>query len=608
MIEKFSVNPPNVYGFGHQAYYEHVVECLINQRAALVDGLEGRKSLELISALYESIETGEEVPLRFAPRLCRLGVAVVNQPEIRQVGVRDVEFGARRQDRRALQSLRLQDRRRLLCRAVHRDPEDGVVIGARTRVQSHAFICELVTIGEDCFVGHGVMFVNDTFSTGGPARGNKELWRETVIGNRVSIGSNATIIPVQDLRRCRDRRRCSVVTRDITSPGPMPAIRRAGSRRAQQVGKHDRCRCPMPICICNTRPSRREIDGAIAAVIRDNAFIRGPYVDAFEREFAAAVDVEHCVSCANGTDALYLAMAALKVKPGDEVITTAHSWISTSAMITHAGATVVFCDTDDATFTIDPAAIEAAITPRTVGIIPVHLYGQPADMDAIMAIARKHKLWVIEDCAQAHLARYKGQQVGTFGEAATYSFYPGKNLGAMGDAGAVVTNDDASRRAHGDAGAAWRPDQAPASDRGHQQPARRHAGGDPVGETAASAQLDESAAGCGHGLRCRPQPDRGRRSCRRSRSDRTHVYHLYTIQHPRRDALAAHLNANGVQTAINYPMALPFLDAYQRLRSSPRAISERPSCDQGSILSLPMFAEITAQQQREVVELIRGFD
>src|SRR3954467_14961120 len=187
---------------------------------------------------------------------------------------------------------------------------------------------------------------------------------------------------------------------------------------------------------------KSEIDGAIAAVIRDNAFIRGPYVDAFERDFAEVAEVRHCVSCANGTDALYLAMAALNVKPGDEVITTAHSWISTSAMITHAGASVVFADTDETTFTIDPAAIEAAITPRTVGIIPVHLYGQPADMDAIIAIARKHKIWVIEDCAQAHLARYKGRQVGTFGAAATYSFYPGKNLGAMGDAGAVVTNDD----------------------------------------------------------------------------------------------------------------------------------------------------------------------
>src|SRR3979411_2027353 len=143
---------------------------------------------------------------------------------------------------------------------------------------------------------------------------------------------------------------------------------------------------------------KAEIDGAIAAVIRDNAFIRGPYVDAFEQEFASAVDVKHCVSCANGTDALYLAMAALNVQPGDEVITTAHSWISTSAMITHAGATVVFCDPDASTFTIDPGAIEDAITPRTVGIIPVHLYGQPADMGAIMDIAHRHKLWVGEDC------------------------------------------------------------------------------------------------------------------------------------------------------------------------------------------------------------------
>src|ERR1700731_2200641 len=164
---------------------------------------------------------------------------------------------------------------------------------------------------------------------------------------------------------------------------------------------------------------KSEIDGAVATVIRDNAFIRGPYVDAFEREFAQAVEVKHCVSCANGTDALYIAMAALNVQPADEVITTAHSWISTSAMIKHAGGTAVFCDTDGSTFTIDPGAIESAITPRTVGIIPVHLYGQPADMDAIMAIAKKHNLWVIEDCAQAHLARYKDQQVGTFGNAGT---------------------------------------------------------------------------------------------------------------------------------------------------------------------------------------------
>ena len=156
---------------------------------------------------------------------------------------------------------------------------------------------------------------------------------------------------------------------------------------------------------------REEVLAAVARACDSQRYILGDEVVAFEREFANAVDTKHCVSCANGSDALFLALAALKVQPGDEVITTAHSWISTSAMITHACATVVFCDTDGATFTIDPASIEAAITPRTVGIIPVHLYGQPADMGAIMAIARKHNLWVIEDCAQAHLARYNGQQI-----------------------------------------------------------------------------------------------------------------------------------------------------------------------------------------------------
>src|SRR6201989_2277607 len=348
---------------------------------------------------------------------------------------------------------------------------------------------------------------------------------------------------------------------------------------------------------------KSEIDGAIADVIRDNAFIRGPYVDTFEREFAEVAEVKHCVSCANGTDALYLAMAALKVKPGDEVITTAHSWISTSAMITHSGAKVVFCDTDDATFTIDPAAIERAITPRTVGIIPVHLYGQPADMDAIMTIARKHKLWVIEDCAQAHLARYKGRQVGTFGVAATYSFYPGKNLGAMGDAGAVVTNDNALAE--------------------HMTMLARHGGLTKHQHhiEGINSRLDGmQAAILSAKLPHLPQWTRARQDAARvydaglnqiedvvvpaAAADREHVYHLYTIQHPDRDALAAHLNANGVQTAINYPVALRFVPAYSRLKHRPGQFPNAHR-QQGRILSLPMFAEITAEQQRTVTDLIR---
>ena len=349
---------------------------------------------------------------------------------------------------------------------------------------------------------------------------------------------------------------------------------------------------------------KSEIDGAIAAVIRDSAFIRGPYVDTFEQEFARAAAARHCVSCANGTDALYLAMTALKVRPGDEVITTAHSWISTSAMITHAGATPVFCDTDGRTFTIDREAIEAAITPRTVGLIPVHLYGQPADMDAVMAIARKHGLWVVEDCAQAHLARYRDRPVGSFGVAATYSFYPGKNLGAMGDAGAVVTNDDALaeqmamlarhgglvKHQHQIEGVNSRLDglqaailsaklrHLPAWTRARQQAAR-------IYDAGLSQMEDVVTPEVGH--------------------DRTHVYHLYTIKHPRRDALAAHLNANGVQTAINYPTALPFLAAYGRFNHRPEQFPN--ACrDQDQILSLPMFAEITPAQQEEVIALVRG--
>jgi dTDP-4-amino-4,6-dideoxygalactose transaminase len=348
-----------------------------------------------------------------------------------------------------------------------------------------------------------------------------------------------------------------------------------------------------------------EIDAAIAAVIRDSAFIRGPYVEAFEAAFAKTAGASHCVSCANGTDALYVAMRALGVQPGDEVITAAHSWISTSAMITHAGAKVVFCDTDASTYTIDPAAIESAITPRSVGIIPVHLYGQPADMGPIMETARRHKLWVIEDCAQAHLANYCGQPVGTFGDAATFSFYPSKNLGAMGDAGAIVTSrsDLADRTAmlarhggltkhqHRVEGINSRLDGLQAAVLSVKLPhlarwtqARQVAAA--VYATGLN-QIDNVVV---------PQVA----------PHRTHVYHLYTIQHPQRDRLATHLNLNGVQTAINYPVALPFLEAYRRFG---HRAEQFPNAHrhQSRILSLPMFAEISVHQQKTVINLIRSF-
>jgi dTDP-4-amino-4,6-dideoxygalactose transaminase len=298
-------------------------------------------------------------------------------------------------------------------------------------------------------------------------------------------------------------------------------------------------------------------------------------------------------------------MAALGLRPGDEVITTAHSWISTSAMITRAGGKVVFCDTDKDTYTIDPLAIESAITAKTVGIIPVHLYGQPADMDAIMAIARKRGLWIVEDCAQAHLAKYRGRYVGTFGSAGTFSFYPGKNLGAMGDAGAVLTNDAALaermarfarhggliKHQHDNEGINSRLDGLQAAILLAKLPhlrrwtkARQTAAGF---YDAALNQLEGIVV---------PSVAKGRE----------HVYHLYVIQHPRRDELATHLRAGGVQTAINYPTSLPFLEAYRRLGHRPEQFPNAYG-HQGRILSLPMFAEITAKQLRMVVDLIKAF-
>lgn len=350
---------------------------------------------------------------------------------------------------------------------------------------------------------------------------------------------------------------------------------------------------------------KHEIDTAIATVIRESAFIRGPHVENFEREFARALSIPHCVSCANGTDAIYIALKALGIQPGTEVITSAHSWISTSESITQAGGKVVFCDTDRDTFTIDPAQIEAKITPRTVGIIPVHLYGQAADMDAIMAIARKHNLWLIEDCAQAHLAKYKGQTVGTFGNAATFSFYPGKNLGAMGDAGAIVTADTklAERMAmyarHG------------GLFKGDHQIEGINSRLDGLQAAILSAKLPHLPAW----TRARQQwaaayntalADIPNLLVPPSAEGREHVYHLYVVRHRQRDALAAHLNATGIQTVVNYPVALPFLPAYSRYN---HRTDEFPNAyaHQSTILSLPLFPEMTSVQHAHVVAEISRF-
>jgi dTDP-4-amino-4,6-dideoxygalactose transaminase len=348
---------------------------------------------------------------------------------------------------------------------------------------------------------------------------------------------------------------------------------------------------------------KQEIDEAMAAVIRETSFIRGPHVDKFEKEFADLVGVKHCVSCANGTDAIYIVMKGLGLKPDDEVITTAHSWISTSETITQAGGRVVFCDTDRETFTIDPSLIEAKITPRTVGIIPVHLYGQSADMDLIMEIAARHKLWVIEDCAQAHLAEYKGRQVGTFGRAATFSFYPGKNLGAMGDAGCLVTNDDKL--------AEWSALYARHGGKGDHQIEGINSRLDGLQAAILSVKLPHLRKWTEErrrvaALYARALAGITQVETPRIAEGRSHVYHLYVIRCDRRDQLKKHLAEHGIPTVLNYPKALPFYPAYAYLGHKTEDFPDAYS-NQSRILSLPIYPEMTAEQVATVASAIREF-
>lgn len=350
---------------------------------------------------------------------------------------------------------------------------------------------------------------------------------------------------------------------------------------------------------------KAEIDFVISDVIQKSLFVRGPYVDKFEQMFADMMQRKYCVSCANGTDSLYIAMVALGVRPGDEIIAPAHSWISTTETITQAGGRVVFCDTDLDTFTLDPKSIEAKITPNTVGIIPVHLYGQPADMESIMAIAKQHNLWVLEDCAQAHLARYNGQLVGTFGNVASFSFYPGKNLGAMGDAGAVVTNDQAlsekmamfarhgglKKGDHKIEGINSRLDGLQAAILTVKLP--HLAEWTALRQERAVWYSDQLSKIDGINI---PKCANGRE----------HVWHLYVVKHEKRDELFKFLADREIQTVINYPIALPFLPAYSRYG---HVSEDFPNAyhNQSRVLSLPMYPEMTTEQINRVVRAVGEF-
>jgi dTDP-4-amino-4,6-dideoxygalactose transaminase len=347
-------------------------------------------------------------------------------------------------------------------------------------------------------------------------------------------------------------------------------------------------------------PLRSEIDAAIDEVIDCGAFAGGPYVAGFEESFAAYCDCEYAVGVGSGTDALWLSLLAFGVGPGDEVITVPNTFMATAEAITYCGAKPVFVDVDALTYTMDPAMLDDAITPRTKAVIPVHLFGQAADMDPIVEIARSRGLVVIEDAAQAHGAEYKGRCVGSLGDAGCFSFYPGKNLGAFGEAGAVVTGDAELQRKIGIL-------------RDHGQIHKYH-----HAMVGWNARMDGiQAAVLGVKLRHLEKGNELRRSHAARYDDALqgieelvtpyvadyahHVYHIYAIRIPRRDEIIALLAEMGIACGIHYPVPIHLQDAYRSLEYE---IGEFPIAERAAhqFVSLPMFPELTSGQIEIVIK------
>jgi dTDP-4-amino-4,6-dideoxygalactose transaminase len=358
---------------------------------------------------------------------------------------------------------------------------------------------------------------------------------------------------------------------------------------------------------------KQEIDDAIQRVLESGWYIMGQEVATFESEFAQYIDVDHAIGVANGTDALELALRALDIGPGDGVFTVSHTAVATASAIERCGATPVFVDIDPHTYTLDPNKLEAALASdhcqtlglRPAAVIPVHLYGHAAEMPAILSIARRHGLSVIEDCAQAHGASLEGRRLGSWGDLAAFSFYPTKNLGALGDGGAVVTTDEVmaervrSLRQYG-----W---------------AERY-----ISRTVGvNSRLDELQAAI---LRVRLRyldADNARRQAIAARYDRLligldlalptvsphveHVYHQYVVRTPHRDALQSWLKSQGVGTLVHYPQAIHQQPAYaDRLSSAgPLSCSEEAAAH---VLSLPIYPELTDAQIENVAATLRAWD
>ncbi len=346
---------------------------------------------------------------------------------------------------------------------------------------------------------------------------------------------------------------------------------------------------------------KEEIDEAIANILDNSIFVNGEPLASFEKKFAEYMGVSHCIGCGNGTDAIEIALEALGVGKGDEVLVPAYTWVSTASAVSRVGAKPIFVDVHPDFYTIDVSTIEEKITKNTKAIIPVHFYGLPADMDSIIAIAKQHNLKVIEDCAQAHNATINGKKVGSFGDMATYSFYPGKNLGAYGDGGAVVTNSKELD------------EKARIIARLGQQGKHNHI------ITGRNSRLDSmQAAILSVKLRHLTKWTKKRQLVAEWYLDLLkeapvklptlpsasfeHVYHLFVIQTDRRDGLKEYLLSKGIDTQIHYPKPLHQIGIFKE--QGPFSVAEAMS---EKLLSLPMYAELNRVQVEYVVKAVKAF-
>ena len=346
------------------------------------------------------------------------------------------------------------------------------------------------------------------------------------------------------------------------------------------------------------------LDGAVIRVLESGRYVLGPEVSAFEAEFAAACGTRHAVGVNSGTSALHLALLALDVGRGDEVVTVPFTFVATVAAVLYTGARPVLVDVEPDTLTMDPERLERAITPRTRAILPVHIHGQPADMDPILEIAERHGIPVVEDAAQSHASEYRGRPVGSDGALGCFSFYPGKNLGAAGEGGAVTTNDDGLAqkvRLLRDWG----------SERKYEHLLQ---GFNYRLEEIQAAVLRVKLTELGHWTQVRRSHaalyrellDAGAASPPFEAPGRRHVYHVFAVRHPARDELACALEQEGVATGIHYPVPVHLQPAYADLGNCP---GDFPVSEQAAreVLSIPLYPEMTAAQVHEVAGLVNAF-